>query len=122
MEPAGPPGPVPPPPRGHGAAPSDSRHGASAGCGDAAPPPPGRPQQGHLGGWGVAPPPAPWRPAGGPGPPLKDPDRHVRAAAAHVTDVWGRAEASVWVVPGSDEDAARLLGRTAAEMTEVAAV
>ena len=53
---------------------------------------------------------------------LDELDHQVRAAAAHVIDVWGRAEPSVWVAPGSDEDAARLLGRTAAEMAQVAAV
>ena len=36
--------------------------------------------------------------------------------------MWGRAEPAVWVAPGSDADAARLLGRAAADLTGVAAV
>ncbi|WP_185747060.1 hypothetical protein [Humibacillus xanthopallidus] len=53
---------------------------------------------------------------------LDELDRHVRAAARNVSAVWGRSEPSVWVAPGTDDDAARLLGRTAAAMTRVAAV
>ncbi|HET7801748.1 MAG TPA: hypothetical protein VFL38_15095 [Humibacillus xanthopallidus] len=53
---------------------------------------------------------------------LDDLERHVRAAARNVSAVWGRSEPSVWVAPGTDDDAARLLGRTAAAMTRVAAV
>ena len=48
--------------------------------------------------------------------------QRISAAARRVAAVWGRAEPAVWVAPGSDADAARLLGRDAAGLTGVAAV
>jgi hypothetical protein len=48
--------------------------------------------------------------------------RSARTAAGQVAAVWGRPEPSVWVAPGTDDDAARLLGRTGASMARVAAV
>ncbi|TQM63000.1 hypothetical protein FBY41_3045 [Humibacillus xanthopallidus] len=48
--------------------------------------------------------------------------RRARTAAGQVAAVWGRSEPSVWVAPGTDDDAARLLGRTGASMARVAAV
>ncbi|HET8989188.1 MAG TPA: hypothetical protein VFN43_11790, partial [Humibacillus sp.] len=46
----------------------------------------------------------------------------THAAAGRVAAVWGAAEPSVWVAPGTDGDAARLLGRAADAMADVAAV
>ncbi|MEW1953287.1 hypothetical protein [Terrabacter sp. NPDC080008] len=42
-------------------------------------------------------------------------------AAARVAAVWGSARPAVWVAPATDADAARLLGRTSADLGEVAA-
>lgn len=51
-------------------------------------------------------------------------DLTARAAAARgrVAAVWGSSAPAVWVLPGSDADAASLLGRTAADLAGVAAV
>jgi hypothetical protein len=48
--------------------------------------------------------------------------QRAHVAARRVTALWGGAEPSVWVAPGTNDDAARLLGRTAGAMTGVAAV
>ncbi|WP_404387205.1 hypothetical protein [Humibacillus xanthopallidus] len=53
---------------------------------------------------------------------VSDLARRVTTSAGRVASVWGRAEPAVWVAPGTDADAARLLGRGAAAMTGVAAV
>jgi hypothetical protein len=53
---------------------------------------------------------------------LKELTRRTRAAARQVAAVWGQAQPSVWVAPATDDDAARLLGRTGEAMTSVAAV
>ena len=53
---------------------------------------------------------------------VSDLERRTATAAARVASVWGRAEPAVWLAPGSDADAARLLGRGAADLTGVAAV
>lgn len=53
---------------------------------------------------------------------LQELARHTEVAAQRVAAVWGRAEPSVWVAPATDDDAARLLGRPAEAMAEVAAV
>lgn len=47
--------------------------------------------------------------------------RRANAAARRVSAVLGSAEAAVWLVPATDDDAARLLGRGEGEMDGVAA-
>ena len=53
---------------------------------------------------------------------VSDLARRAATAAGRVTSVWGRAEPAVWIAPGTDADAARLLGRGAADLAGVAAV
>ena len=48
--------------------------------------------------------------------------QRARAAARRVSAVLGTAEAAIWLVPATDEDAGRLLGRDEGELDGVAAV
>lgn len=47
--------------------------------------------------------------------------RRAAVASRRVKAVLGRAQPSVWIAPATDADAARLLGRQVADLTEVAA-
>jgi len=47
--------------------------------------------------------------------------RRARTAGTRVAAVWGDSQPAVWVAPSSDADAARLLGRTRADLEGVAA-
>jgi hypothetical protein len=47
--------------------------------------------------------------------------RRARTAQSRVAAVWGEARPAVWVVPATDADAARLLGRSADDLAGVAA-
>jgi hypothetical protein len=58
----------------------------------------------------------------GPDSRLDELTRRIRVADQQVAAVWGRSEPSVWVAPGTDDDAARLLGRSPEAMAQVAAV
>ena len=47
--------------------------------------------------------------------------QRARTAESRVAAVWGEARPAVWVVPATDADAARLLGRSADDLAGVAA-
>ncbi|WP_460625710.1 hypothetical protein [Intrasporangium mesophilum] len=47
--------------------------------------------------------------------------RRTATARARVAAVWGESQPAVWVAPATDADAARLLGRSAADLDGVAA-